>query len=75
MDPIQLLKELQDRRFQINECKKTIQLLKDEISILNEELYEKCKHKWERVSDYADDDLCKHSCKYCHLWQNKFCNE
>ena len=70
-----ILKELQDRRLQIDECKHTINLLKGEITILNKDLYEICKHKWERVSDYEDDDLCKHTCKYCHLWQNKFCNE
>jgi len=70
-----ILKELKIRRTEINECNKNIQLLQVEISSLNEELYEKCNHKWERVSNYEDDDICKHACKYCHLWQNKFCNE
>ena len=70
-----ILKELKIRRTEINKCKHTINLLQVEISSLNEELYEKCNHKWERVSNYEDDDICKHACKYCHLWQNKFCNE
>ena len=44
-----ILKELKIRRTEINECKHTINLLKGEITILNKDLYEICKHKWERV--------------------------
>lgn len=70
-----LLEELQYRRKLINECHEKIRFLKTEISVLNEQLYNTCDHKWERVSDYADDDLCKHMCNKCHLWRNIACNE
>jgi len=49
-----------------------IQKKKQEIKVIEKELFRTCKHIWKYDYSCAFDDQTKHFCKTCGVWKNQY---
>ena len=56
----------------ICELNRRIEILREDNTSIEKELWTECEHEWERDWDVAFDDRCKYKCKTCQLWRNRY---
>lgn len=64
-----LKEQINIKKIEIDQFFRKIEENKDEISVLEDKLYDVCKHEWKYDINACFDDISKYYCIYCGLYK------